>query len=246
MSDTKNKNMPDTEEDIDVKAGTWGGGESIAEQTEMWGDRASRALLSLNGKSTGNTGYENELLKKQRLKDQRAEESRISSLKFETISHGKSRASKRRKKKNNVQVEETDKFRIHLEDFYKKYAPDKLDSIPNLLLKFKGNEEALFELLDSKYITKNDLKDKPKKHQLKKAVISTSEEEGLIHETNNGSNNEEIDRSNKKKKTKRTKNLDNKDETEYVTGGMEDLNALNTQNINFFLSEVRNNKKPRK
>lgn len=34
---------------------TWGGGDSLAEQKAMWGPRASRALDSLDGKSTGMT-----------------------------------------------------------------------------------------------------------------------------------------------------------------------------------------------
>lgn len=144
----------------------YGGGDSLSDKKLMWGPRASRALESLSGKSTGRTSFENEALKKKHFKDQKTAEAKaLAAAQEARAAKGESRAALRRKKKKGsveptpgsskkAVVEPTPQFRKRLEAFYKRYAPEKLQEASKtqtLLEKFAQDPDSLFAMLTAKY-----------------------------------------------------------------------------------------------
>ena len=43
-------------------------------------------------------------------------------------------------------------YELRLTEFYKEHNPLKMDQIPKLLKKFAGREDAMFQVLDTKYV----------------------------------------------------------------------------------------------
>ena len=143
-----------------------GGRESLNDMKLMWGPRASRALESSSGKSTGRTSFENEALRVKHFKDQKkAEIYALNAIQAPHASKGESRAALRRKKKRGpvemtpesckkATVEPTPQFRKRLEAFYKRYAPEKLQlesNVSTLLERFAHDPESLFTMLRAKF-----------------------------------------------------------------------------------------------
>jgi hypothetical protein len=138
----------------------FGGGSTLQDQKAMWGGRASRALESMHGKSTGKTSYENEQKKKQWVVDQRARNKLMETKSKALVGTGESRAALKRKKKKGVEVPSAagraEAFRGRLLTFYAAHAPAKMGGggMEALLVKFAKDEAGLFAMLEEKYVTK--------------------------------------------------------------------------------------------
>ena len=166
LSGAATEEPEEAHDEAEGSSAVYGGGDSLSDKKLMWGPRASRALETLSGKSTGRTSFENEALKKKHFKDQKTAETRaLAAAQEARAAKGESRAALRRKKKKGTVestpgstkkavVEPTPQFRKRLEAFYKRYAPEKLQETSKtqtLLEKFAQDPDGLFAMLTAKY-----------------------------------------------------------------------------------------------
>ena len=202
------------------------------------------ALETLNGKSTGHTGYETAQLKKKRFADQRGLEDTKEKVESRIAAPGKSRASLRRKKilkAKGIQRQPTVEFRERLERFYKKHAPSKLTEMEPLLLKFAGDEDTLFEMLVLKYGEEPRMKiavvdvdgskaDKLLKQyaflqrKLQKGEASGDTKAALAKKMAKGADGQKIQ--------------SDRHVVDNESGEMDDLDALNDANVDLFLKQA--------
>ena len=233
------------EEDETPMGVVWGGGESLKEQKEMWGGRASRALDTMNGKSTGRTSLENEMAKKQLVKDEREREKMRNKRAAEkaVVGVGLSRASLKRKKRKGEalpvaapsQSEPSSAFRARLESFYRRYAPEKIAGMGGLLQKFASNENDLFDMLVAKY--GKEPTTAVSDELAAKADEISDEYDKLQRRKKREEGGTTVERE--KKKRSAAAPIDDADSLEAV------LDSLNAQNVNFFLQQVRQAPGPR-
>ena len=223
-----------------------GGGEGLKNQQEFWGGRASRALESLGGCTSGRTSYENEKMRRDWIEEQRGRNLGMEVKTAAKVGTGESRASLKRKKKKGVgegpksrAQAEQDNLRARLSAFYKIHAPEKLTTMEAMLAKFRGDEASLFRLLVTKYgaePTKDDLEAAERRGARDNEARRRRADQLL----------DEYDRlaakRARKAKFEAEQNEVFDEEAAALTGGaggMEGLEALNAANVKLFMKHAR-------